>query len=306
MNVFVTGATGFVGREIVAQLHAAGRKATILARNSRSKEAQDLARSFGVQVRPGDVLQPDTLASALAGCDTIIHLVGIISEAGGAITFEKVHVEGARNIVRAAKQAAVKRYLHMSALGTRPGAVSRYHKTKWEAEEVVRSSGLAFTIFRPSLIYGAHDQFVNQFAQMSRWSAVLPVMGQGTFQPIPVELVAQSFVRAIDEPLAVGQTYDLVGGEILTFEEILDQILSVTGRKRLKMPMPLPFSLGLAGILKCIYPTVIGKAPPLNRDQLIMLQEQTIGSPQPAWTLFGFKPEPFKDGIAKFLKKESS
>ena len=110
--------------------------------------------------------------------DAVIHLVGIISEVGRS-TFEDIHISGTRNIVMTAQKAGIKRFVHMSALGARPNSVSRYHQSKWTAEEIVRGSGLDYTLFRPSIIYGPGDHFVNLFARMARFSPVLPVMGQG-------------------------------------------------------------------------------------------------------------------------------
>ena len=136
MKVLVTGATGFVGREIVRQLRAAGHTIRILARNPRSPAAQEAVSRWEVEVYPGDVLEAASLEVALAGVDAVIHLVGIISELGNS-TFENVHVGGTRNLVAAAQQAGVRRFVHMSALGSRPKAASRYHQSKWAAEELV-------------------------------------------------------------------------------------------------------------------------------------------------------------------------
>ena len=117
----------------------------------------------------------------------------------------------------------------MSALGTRPNAASRYHQTKWAAEELVRHSGLDFTIFRPSLIYGPQDQFINLFARIIRLSPVVPLMGnpRARFQPVSVEAVAAAFAGSLGEPKSIGQTYDLCGPEALTLSEIVDQIQAV-------------------------------------------------------------------------------
>ena len=214
--------------------------------------------------------------------EAIIHLVGIISECGKS-TFENIHTLGTENLVRAAREADVTRFLQMSALGVRPDAVARYHRSKWAAEEIVRQSGLRFTIFRPSIIYGSGDGFVNLFARMSRWSPFLPVIGsgQGTYQPVPVEVVAEAFVRALDEPRAINQTFDLAGPETLTLPQILDQIMKVTGRRRIKATIPLPIARIMAAGLERIFPAALRKpASAQPRDQIVMLEEKTIGSPR--------------------------
>ncbi|MDB6125289.1 MAG: NAD-dependent epimerase/dehydratase [Pedosphaera sp.] len=250
------------------------------------------------------MLDTSTLPAGLKNIDAVIHLVGIISEVGRN-TFEQVHTHGTQNMVVAAQQAGVKRFIHMSALGTRPNAISRYHRSKWAAEEFVRASGLDYTIFRPSIIYGLQDHFVNLFARMTRFSPVLPVIGRGQskLQPVPVADVAKCFVKALTEPTSIGQTYDLAGRDVLTFEQVLDEILQVTNRKRWKLHLPLPVARLQATLLEFIFPKLLGKAPPLNRDQLIMLGEDNVGNPEPANKLFDLKPISFREGIASYLTR---
>ena len=196
----------------------------------------------------------------------------------------------------------------MSALGTRPNAVARYHQSKWAAEEIVRGSGLDYTIFRPSIIYGPRDHFVNLFAKMSRLSPVLPIIGSGQskLQPVPVADVATCFVRALTEPKSIGQTYDLCGGETLSFEQVLDAILQVTGRKTMEIAFARwRWRDFKPALLEFIFPKLLGKAPPLNHDQLIMLGEDNVGNPQPANELFGLKPILFSEGIRQYIRTKS-
>ncbi|HWH68744.1 MAG TPA: complex I NDUFA9 subunit family protein, partial [Candidatus Sulfotelmatobacter sp.] len=217
MKVFVTGATGFVGEELVRQLHQAGHSLRLLARHPTSPRVQALVSQYGAEAYPGDVVTASSLHHALDNMEAVIHLVGIISEVGQS-TFENIHTRGTEHLVAAAQKAGIQRFIHMSALGTRPNASSRYHQTKWAAEEAVRHSPLAYTIFRPSLIYGRHDHFVHLFAQVIRRSPFVPLIGNGQarFQPVSVEMVATAFVRALSQPKAIGQTYDLVGPEVFT------------------------------------------------------------------------------------------
>jgi NADH dehydrogenase len=299
MKVLVTGATGFVGQEIVRQLPQAGHSVRMLVRDKRPDEG---SQRTGVEIHVGNVLDAESLRGALKGIDAVIHLVGIISEVGQS-TFENVHVRGTRNIVAAAREQGVKRFVHMSALGTRPNAVSRYHQTKWEAEEIVRGSGLEFTIFRPSLIFGPRDMFVNLFAKIIRRSPIVPILGRrdAKFQPVGIESVAGAFVKSLTEPRAIGQTLDLAGPEIFTMSEIMDQILAVMRRKRLKVHVPSVVAQIQAGFLEFLFPKILRKAPPLNREQLIMLQEDNVGTAQPANELFGLKAVALREGIATYL-----
>ncbi len=305
MQVFVTGGSGFVGREVIRQLRQAGHSIRVLARSSRSHRVQELVSRYAVGVKVGDVLVPGSLAGALDGTDAVIHLIGIISEVGGH-TFEMVHTQGTRNIVAAAQAAGVKRFIHMSALGTRPDAAARYHQSKWAAEEIVRHSSLDYTIFRPSLIYGPEDHFVNLFARIVRVSPAVPVIGSGRarFQPVSVKAVAKAFVKSLTEPKSISQTYDLCGPESLTSAEMLDQILVVMGRKRWKLRLPLGLAWCQAVFLEFIFPWLLRKAPPFNRDQLIMLEEDNAGDPRGAERLFGLEPVLFREGIARYLRPE--
>ncbi|HMP83766.1 MAG TPA: complex I NDUFA9 subunit family protein [Verrucomicrobiota bacterium] len=304
MKVLVTGATGFVGSEVLRQLHDAGHAPRVVSRNTQSPRVRNLVPAFATELRTGDVLLPDSLKAACDGVDGVIHLVGIISETGQQ-TFEKVHMEGTRNIVTAAQRAGAKHFIHMSALGTRPDAVSRYHKSKWAAEEIVRGSGLDWTIFRPSIIYGPGDGFVNLFARMSRFSPALPLIGGGRskFAPIPVADVARCFVKSLTEPRSIRQTFDLCGYEVLTLRQIVETILAVTNRKRLKLPLPFGIAQIQAMLLEFFCGTILRRPPPLNRDQLLMLQEDNVGNGQPAAELFGLGETSFEKGIAAYLRR---
>lgn len=192
MKIFITGATGFIGGEIVLGLLERGYQIRALARNP--DRARDLLPS-GVELVKGDITRPEGLYDAVLGCDAIIHLVGIIFEKGKNM-FDDVHYMGTVNIVTAAKQAKVKRFLHMSALGSRPDAVSNYHRTKYRGEQCVVKSGLDYTIFRPSLVFGQKDRSINLFIKMIKLMPIFPVIGSGggRTQPVFVSDVARAFV----------------------------------------------------------------------------------------------------------------
>jgi uncharacterized protein YbjT (DUF2867 family) len=302
MNVLITGGTGFVGQAVVRHLRQAGHRPIVLARRPNAAAARTLAEEHDARIVSGNLLEPETLPAALADCDAIVHLVGIISEVG-VQTFENVHVNATGALIEAARNSRVRRFIHMSALGTRPNAISRYHQTKYAAEQLVRQGPVPWTIFRPSLIYGPGDAFVNLFVRIARFSPVLPVIGDGRarFQPVSVEVVARAFALALTEPGAEGGTFDLCGADSLTLPELVETILRVTGRRRVKIPLPFALARIQAALLEVLVPLLLRRAPPLNRDQIIMLEEGNVGDGQPARDLFALRQESFADGIASYL-----
>jgi NADH dehydrogenase len=294
LKVFVTGGTGFVGRGLVTGLLQKGHQVRCLARDI--KKARDVLPD-SVEIVQGDVTQPRGLEQVISGCGAVIHLVGIIVERRDA-TFEQVHVQGTLHVVEAAKQAGIRRYLHMSALGSRPSAVSRYHQTKYQAEECVRQSGLNYTIFRPSVIFGPSDRFVNLLARLIRISPVVMIIGDGKarIQPIALADVVHCFVSALDKEETIGKVYELGGARALSFEEVVDTVLQVMGRRRLKIHLPVRYLKGLAYLLEKGLPVA-----PLTRDQLIMLQEDNTCEVEGIISQFGIRLQDFAVGIRTYL-----
>jgi NADH dehydrogenase len=284
VKVLVTGGTGFIGTALVKALVRNGHQVVVFSRGFK-----DPQRS--VEWVQGSVLDRDRLRGALAGCDAAIHLVGIISEIGDQ-TFERMHVEATRNVVDSLHWAGVRRLVHMSALGARPDAPARYHSSKAAAEALVRSSGLDWTIFRPSLVYGPGDAFVNLFDWISKWSPIVPVMGPGTnlLQPVAVEFVAEAFATALNSTPSLGQTIDLCGPDRLSFRALIQRILAARGRTRWVLSIPWPLARLQARMMEWLFPTLLRKAPPLNRDQLLMLHEDNVGDPAPALQLLEGNP----------------
>ncbi|MEK6577249.1 MAG: complex I NDUFA9 subunit family protein, partial [Nitrospirota bacterium] len=265
MKILITGATGFIGGEIVLGLLERGYQIRALTRNP--DRARDLLPS-GVECVKGDITRPDGLYDAVSGCDAIIHLVGIIFEKGKNM-FDDVHYKGTVNIVTAAKQTKVKRFLHMSALGSRPDAVSNYHRTKYRGEQCVVKSGLDYTIFRPSLVFGHKDRSINLFIKMIKLMPIFPVIGSGggRTQPVFVSDVARAFVASVEDKNTFSKTYDIGGPNTMTYEELFDLIMEVIGKRRKKLYIP----IGLMRPLAAIYELL--RIPVISRDQLIMLEE---------------------------------
>ena len=295
-RAFVTGATGFVGRNLIRALLANGFLVRCLVRPGSERDLQGFESIDRV---PGDVLRPEGLVASVEGCAAVIHLVGIIRERPmRGVTFERLHTQATANMLDVARRAGAKRFLQMSALGTRPGARSRYHATKWQAEEAVRASGLDWTIFRPSIIFGPGDEFVSMLARMIGRLPAVPVLGDGQYrlQPIPVEQVAEGFARALRGPTGVGQTYEVGGPAAYRFVEILDAIGAAVDHPHVrKIHVPL-------GLVK-LMTRVLGWLPlyPVSMDQIRMLEEESVTDPSRFFADFGITPEPLAEGLRRMF-----
>jgi len=294
--ILITGGTGFVGSHLIRRLRKVDILVRAVVRNpGRAQELKDL----GVDVVPGDVSDRSSLEKAVIGCDRVVHLVGIIQETAGA-TFQSVHIDGTRNILNAAKKAGVSHFFFQSALGTRPGAKSTYHRTKWDAEELVRAGPIPFTILRPSLIYGPGDQFTIRLSEMVRLAPILPIIGSGTskIQPIYIDDVITCIEKAVTSDSFLNEMYEIGGPEQLTYEEVTIAIAQILGVRRPKLHMPLFFMQTAAKVLEAVLPE-----PPLTTDQLIMLQEDNVCSMRDIRDAFGVDPIRFEEGLARFLRK---
>jgi NADH dehydrogenase len=246
----------------------------------------------------GDVSAPESFSGSVADCDAVINLIGIIREfPGRGVTFDRLHIEATRAMIEVTRSAGVRRYLQMSALGTRPNAVSRYHRTKWSAEELVRRSGLDWTIFRPSVIFGPRDAFVNMLAGLIRDMPIVPVIGDGSYrlQPIAADDVARCFASALSMQETVGQSYELCGPDRFTYMEMLDIIGRVLGKKSvLKLKNPLL-------LMKLVTP-LLQQLPffTITMDKIQMLTEENICDC--SWLkTFNFEPIGFDKGITRYL-----
>lgn len=297
MIVMVTGGSGFVGNQVVEELLALGHQVRCLLRPGSEKKLK-AAGHEKVEIFTGDVMHPETITPAVQGCDAAIHLVGIIREfPGRGVTFERLHYDATVHVVEAAKAAGAGRYLHMSALGARPAPADPYHTTNYRADEYVKESGLTYTIFRPSVIYGPEDQSLNLFAGMIRRGQVVPVIGDGLYQmqPVPVWTMAKAFVQALYRPQTENRVYEVGGPEPLTFNQVIDSIAEVLGRKLHKRHLPV-WMMRLAAGLFGRYPWF-----PLTTGQIRMLLEGNTCDPTPFYQDFGLTPISFKEGLARYL-----
>ncbi len=230
-NVCVIGGSGFVGRHIVHRLSA--QRYLVRVPTRRRERANPLILLPTVDVVEANVHSDAELASLVRGMDAVINLAGVLHEGRGERSFEQTHVALTRKVIAACQANGVRRYVHMSALGADVNGPSRYQRTKGAAESLVRASNLDWTIFRPSVIFGRDDSFLNLFAKLLKF---LPVMflasPSARFQPVFVEDVASAFVHSLPERAAFGQSYELGGPRTYTLRELVELVGGITGHRR--------------------------------------------------------------------------
>jgi uncharacterized protein YbjT (DUF2867 family) len=279
--ILVTGGTGFVGPKVVHALRAEGRDVRCLVRDPRRA---DTLKAWGCEVMQGDVTDAPSLTRAVAGCDAVVHLVAII--AGRRSDFERVMTRGTQDLVAAAQEAAVGRFVLMSALGVREEtkSLTLYYRAKWEMELAVKDSGLEHVILRPSFIFGRDGGVLPIFIRQVRWSPVTPVIGDGErrIQPIWVDDVASYFAKSVDLPAAANRTFELGGPDQVRWNELYARITKVLGKRRLRVNIPTVLIRPGAAVAELL------PRPLITRDQLTMLEEvDVVCDMAPALDAFG-------------------
>ncbi len=294
MKVLVTGATGFVGKAVVQDLLVAGHQVV-----AGSRGGKQVHSAQGISL---DVTNPDSVRRVVDTVqpEAVIHLVGIIREKGSQ-TFEAVHTVGTQNLLEALKPYR-SRLVHMSALGAALDSPSGYSSSKARAENAVKASGLPYTIFRPSLIFGPGDDFFgNVLKNLVSLPPIVPIIGDGLFpfRPVWVGDVSRAFVRALELPHSVGQSlgqsFDLTGPTEYTFKELLSLELAALGRKKPMLHVPL-FVMNLMVPLMQILPN-----PPITKDQYSMLKAGNTANPSPAREVFGLEMESLEAWLPRIL-----
>ncbi|HEY8243236.1 MAG TPA: complex I NDUFA9 subunit family protein [Casimicrobiaceae bacterium] len=295
-RIVVLGGSGFVGSALCARLAAAGHDLVV---PTRSRErARHLILLPTVDVVETDVHDPVRLGALVRGADAVVNLVGILNPSSRD-TFERVHQELARSVVAACRAGGVPRLLHMSALNADPAGPSAYLKSKGEAEAIVTASPLAWTVFRPSVIFGRNDHFLTLFARLAH---VLPVLAlpaaDAKFQPVWVGDVVTAFERSLALLDTARQRYELCGPKVYTLRELVRYAAETSGAVRPIVP--------LRGALATLQAFVLEHLPGrlMSRDDLkSMTRDNVCGCPIPA--ILGIEPSSLEALAPAWLAPEA-
>ena len=267
-TVLVLGGSGFVGRYVVNRFVRAGHRVVVPTR--RRERARHLILLPTVDVVSGDIHDPAALSRLTAGASAVVNLVGILNESGQQ-TFARVHVELARKVIAACRAAGVRRLLQMSAQNADPAGPSRYQRSKGEAEAAIIASGLDWTIFRPSVIFGREDRFLNLFATLERLVPVMAIAAARTrFQPVFVGDVAHCFAHALADDTTIGHKYPLCGPDVYTLRELVAFVGTLTENERPIVELGKTLGQWQARVLELL------PGPPMSRDNLASMQQDSV------------------------------
>ena len=289
-RILVLGGTGFVGRAVCERLAERSASGATIVPTRRAQHANRVRALPTVQVVQADVHNEATLAHLLAGCDAVVNLVAILH--GSAAAFDHVHVALPRRLAAACKTAGVSRLVHVSALGVGPQAPSNYLRSKTAGEAVLVEAsqgpvGLALTLLRPSVIFGAEDQFLNVFARLQALAPVMPLAGgSARFQPVWVEDVATAIVNALNMPVSVNQTYEAAGPGTYTLSDLVRLAGRWSSHERPQIPLPMALGRLQALAMECL-----PGQPLMSRDNLDSMRVPNVASGMlPGLAALGISP----------------
>jgi len=309
MRVLVTGASGFVGSHIIAGLLGAGHDVRGL---SRTEAVGDRRRPGAAYIGGVDVGDASTMTPAMFdGVDSVVHLVGIIQQARGGQTFQRIHVDGTRNVVERAQAAAIAGpFVYMSAIGAAADAPAEYSRTKFAAEELVRGSGLPYAILRPSIILGKDGEFAAQMTDLVCHGGlpvrltvpVIPVPGAGRnlFQPVFVDDLVTCVLQLVAKQADWGRVYEIGGAERVTFDDLIGGFAAAIGVRKPLVHAPIALLRIAAAVMEAVLPR-----PPVTRDQLANLKRDNV-TRDDITAVFGVQPLGFHEILGRMYPSAGS
>ena len=280
VRILAIGGAGFLGRQVVGRLVAQGHEVHVPTR--QFQHGRDLLVHPTVTVMQADIHDDAVLDRLVAGCDIVVNFVGILHSREGqpyGADFDRAHVQLPRRIAQACRTHQIKRFIHISALGADPKGPSGYLRSKAAGEQAIRNTYAApghgdFTIFRPSVVFGPEDRFMNMFAQLARFLLVLPIAGaHAKMQPVFVGDVASAIMNVLRLPAAANKTYDLAGPRVYTLGELVKLAALWSGHPRVVIDLPLPLGRVQAFIFECL-----PGEPLLSRDNLASLTVDNLST----------------------------
>lgn len=293
--IAVLGGTGFIGRNVLEQLSQGEEPMRALYR--KSSKADSLRQYKNVELVEGDVVDPASLKRLMQGADKLIHAAAVTGNIKNVNNiYERVHVEGTKNVVKAAQEAGIRKIVLLSGLGTKPANPGTYMQTRWLMEEAIRQSGIDWFILQPSILFGKGSEFFEAQARIIKLAPVAPVIGNGKtrFQPIYVKDVARCTVEALNSPDKVGRALAIGGPEYYTMNELINLIVRTLGKKRIKVYLPL-WAAGIQAKLFNLLPK-----PPLTPATVELFDfDNVTPDPQIVEHEFGFKPHDLKNYLEK-------
>ncbi|MDA1127374.1 MAG: complex I NDUFA9 subunit family protein [Chloroflexi bacterium] len=290
MVVLVTGATGFLGRRVVHELLERRQQVRCLVHTPGRERIFD---HRAVEVQYGNIRDKDSLSNAFYDVDSVVHLVGII-RSRRRNSFEDVHLEGTANVLAAAKEAGASRFLHVSAIGAANDQSDPYLYSKWLGERAVIESGVPYTIFRPSVLFGEGDEFLNALAGLVRLFPVVPVIGSGKnkYHPLAVGDLARCIAITLGREDLKGQTLDLGGAKRMSYNEVVAEVALAMGKRRPRFHVPVWLMHVIAKISQGLMPRA-----PITTDQLKMLSIRSVAEEGEVERVFGFTPQAMEGNI---------
>ena len=289
--ILITGATGYIGRHLVARLVAQGERPRCLVRNTR--RAADILPADKVELVQGNTISSSSLAAAMQGIETVVHAAFMTADLKQSAVnhYEETNVQGTKNVIQAAKEAGVRRIIEISGLGTRPDKPGTYMEGRFLAEKMLKESGLDWTIIQPSVLFGKDAPFIRGLADLIHTSPVVPLIGGGKtlFQPIYVEDVVTIIMYVLEEPERTkNKTYTIGGPEYISFTQVIDALLQTMQKSRLKAPTP----TALVGVGAAMMEAVLPK-PPLTKAAMTLFTFDNTTDLNSVERDFGFTPMSF-------------